>query len=344
VGVEGSADTGSTATKIIDAALAQKDKYWNGNFLYWIDTQTSSYINAFTANDHSLLLEKSVGETPTAGDKYEIHSIWNAEDIHDSINRAIKSSRQSFFISHVDENKCRAEDIQQYDISGLSVVPWILNKIYQEVPRNPIRFVAASAAATSITAPAGVDLTSVVAGWIVTVYDGTGAGQVKTVSAVAGQQISTGVVAWTTTPDTTSKVMVFDPNLSSWYPMHNFHTDALEYPQYVRFSNRRPDYDGGRFRFEYLGVSSALSTEASTTSIPEEYLVNKVCSILHGQVLNGTKADKEAHYAEFKRYQEEADAFLIRNAPHAPSIFLKNPDGRVNGFSAVREDPLGWND
>lgn len=342
VGATSACDTGSTATKIIDASLTQPDKYWNNNFIYWIDTQTSSLINVFNANSHELLLEKSVGETPTVGDTYEIHSIWNAEDIHEAINRAIKSSRQSFFSPTVSEATCLKDDVLQYDISGLSVTPWVLNKIYIELPGQAIRFYAASSTAITVTAPAGVDLTDVDSTWYVTIRAGAGAGQVRAVTNVAGQVIS--VAAWGTNPDTTSYVTVINPNDSSWYPVHNFHTDALEYPQYVRLTMRNPDFYGGRIRYEYLGVSAELSTEASTTIIPEEYLVNKACSLLHGQVLNGTKADKESHYAEFKRYQEEADSFLVRNAPHAPSILIRNPDAHVNGLGRTRSDPLGWND
>lgn len=339
VGASSACDTGSTATEIIDAALNQKDKYWNNSFVYWIDTQVSSPILSFTRNDHKLILERSVGETPTVGDTYEIHSIWNSDDILEAINRAIKSSRQTFFTAVVDETTCLREDVQQYDISSLTVVPWILNKIYVEYP-NGIRFTASAGAGTTITAPSDVDLTEVTSSWFVTIYGGTGQGQVRAVSSVAGQVIT--VTTWGTNPDSTSKAVVFDPNKSSWYPFHNYHLSSMEYPQYVRFTHQYPSYLGGRIRYEYLGVSSELSTEASTTIIPEEYLINKVCSLLHGQVLNGTKSDKEAHYAEFKRYQEEADSFLIRNAPHAPSVHLRNPDAHVDAFSRDRSDPLNW--
>jgi hypothetical protein len=340
IGAESASDASSTETKIIDAALTQKDKYWNNSFVYWIDTQTSSPILSFTANDHTLILEKSVGETPTTGDKYEIHSIWNAEDIHEAINRAIKSSRQSFFVATVDETLCIKDDVLQYDISGLTIVPWILNKIYIEFPMNAIEFIASAGAATSVTAPTGVDLTEVLNGWIVSIHDGTGEGQVRAVTNVAGQVVS--VAAWTINPDASSHIAIFDPEKSSWYPLHKFHLDALEYPRYVRLTHRNPDFYGGRFRLEYLGVSNELTTEASTTIIPEEYLLNKACSLLHGQVLNGTKSDKEAHYAEFKRYQEEADAFLIRNAPHSPSILIRDPDAHVSSFNSDRADPLDW--
>lgn len=341
VGQYSESDAGSTATKIIDASLTQPDKYWNSSFVYWIDTQTSSLIRSFNANNHELMLEKSVGETPTTGDDYEIHSIWNAEDLHEAINRAIKTSRQSFFRSVIDETSCIKEDILEYDISGFSVTPWVINKIYIELPSNVIKFIASAGAATTVTAPANVDLTAVNNTWIVTIYNGTGAGQVRNVVSVAGQIIT--VATWTTNPDSTSVMAVFDPSESSWYPMHRFHTDALEYPAKVRLAMRNPDFYGGRFRYEYLGVSAELTTEVSTTIIPEEYLVNKACSILHGQVLNGTKADKEAHYAEFKRYQEEADSYLVRNAPHAPSILIRHPDAHVNALGRDRDDPLGWN-
>lgn len=342
VGSYSEADSGSTATKIIDASLNQRDKAWNGSFVYWVDTQVSSPILAFNANDHSLLLEKSVGETPAAGDDYEIQSIWSADEIHETINRAIKTSRQTFFSPTINETMCMVENVLQYDISGLSVVPWILNKVYIEYPMNAIRFDAASGAAATVTAPAGIDLTDVNSTWFVTVYEGPGAGQVRAVVSVASQVIT--VAAWTTQPTSASKIAVFDPVKSSWYPVHKFHLSSIEYPQFLRLNNRNPQFVGGRFRLEYLGVSSELSTEASTTIIPEEYLINKVCSLLHGQVLNGTKSDKEAHYAEFKRYQEEADSFLIRNAPHAPSIHIPHPDARIESFGRNREDPLGWLD
>jgi hypothetical protein len=342
IGASSFCTAGSTATKIYDTgSLTQPDKYWNNSFVYWIDTQKSSLINAFNANEKALLLEKSVGETPTTGDEYEIHSIWNAEDIHESINRAIKSSRQSFFTTTIDQSKCWKEDVLEYDISGLSVTPWILDKIYMELPQNDIQFTPVSGGATSVTAPAGVDLTSVKAGWIVSNFAGKGGGEVQTVTSVTNQVIATST--WTTAMDSTSRCMVFDPTESSWYPVHNFHTDALEYPQYIRLSLRNPDFYGGRFKLEYLGVSAELSEEDSTTIIPEEYLINKVCSLLHGQVLNGTKSDKESHYAEFKRYQEEADSYLVRNAPHAPGIFIKNPNAHVNSQGRDRNDPLNWN-
>ncbi len=342
VGNSSACDASSTTTKILDTALLQKDGYWDNSFIYWIDTQTTSLISHFSANDHSLLLERSVGETPTTGDLFEIHSIWSADDIHDAINRAINSSRQAFFSPTVNETLCFKEDVQQYDISGLTVVPWILNKVFLEYTVNAIEFTASAGAATSVTAPAGVSLTDVTSSWFVTLYDGTGAGQVRQVVSVAGQVIT--VAAWTTTnPSTDTKVKVFDPNESSWEPFNSYHLDAMEYPQYLRFNRRVPEYYGGRIRLEYLGVSAELTTEISTTIIPEEYLINKTCSLLHGQVMNGTKVDKEAHYAEFKRYQEEADTYMARNAPHSPGTTLRNPNVHVRSLNSDRADPLNWN-
>lgn len=341
VGNFSDADANCTTTKIIDTSLSQKDGTWASSFVYLVATQESSLITAFNRNDNALLLERALSGAPAAGDDYEIHSIWNAEDIHEAINRAIKSSRQSFFITKVDETKCLVEDVLEYDISALTVVPWIINKVYIEYPQATY-FTASAGANTTVTAPTGIDLTSVNSTWFVTIYDGTGKGQVRAVTSVAGQVIT--VPTWTTNPDSTSKMTIFDPRKSAWKPSHNYHLDSLEYPDKLRFSHRLYEYRGGRIRLEYLGVSSELTTEASTTIIPEEYLINKACSILHGQVLNGTKADKESHYAEFKRYQEEADAFLARNAPHSPAIHLHNPDAHMSGYgtSDYYADPLGW--
>lgn len=344
IGNESSVAAGATAIRVTDPDLTQKDKYWNNSFFYHVDSEESSLILSYNANTHELLLERPLPTIPVAADTYEIHSIWNADDIREATNRAIQSARQTFFITAINEDTCMVTDVLQYrlTVAAFDTSVWILNKIYVEYPTNAAQFDASSATSTTVTAPSTADLTDVENGWILTVYDGDGAGQVRSVSSVAGQVITI-ESAWDNQPDTTSRIKVFDPNKSSWYPFHNFHTDSVEYPTFVRFSHRNPDYDGGRFRFEYLGVSPTVDADDDLIYLPQEYLINKVCSLLHGQVLNGTKSDKEAHYAEFKRYQEEADSYLVRNAPHSPSIHMRHPDAHVNSFYRDREDPLNWN-
>jgi hypothetical protein len=337
-------DTGSTTTKIIDAKLLQRNEYWKNHWFYLVSTQETSLIESFNRPETALLLERALAGAPASGTDYEIHSIWSADEIHAAINRAIKSSRQAFFNSVVDDTTlCLVEDVLEYYIGGLTVVPWIVNKVYIEYPSNAQRGLAVAAGVASITLPSDIDLTDATTTYRITIYGGKGAGQVRQYSTRTGQVVSI-TQSWTTVPDTTSKFAIFDPTKSGWYPAHNIHFDAPEYPDDLRFTNRNPSFYGGRIRIEYVGVSSLLTAETDTTIVPEEYLINKVCSILHGQVLNGTKADKESHYAEFKRYQDEADSYMVRNAPHQPATHIRNPDAHIDFFYRDTADPLAWRD
>jgi ElaB/YqjD/DUF883 family membrane-anchored ribosome-binding protein len=91
-----------------------------------------------------------------------------------------------------------------------------------------------------------------------------------------------------------------------------------------------------------LAVSQELSTEASTTNVPAEYIKAKACSVLHGQALSNTKADKDTHYAEYKRYMDEADAYVVRNAVHTPGTRFRTPNDTAVQRYQSNDNPLGW--
>src|SRR5688572_12214878 len=118
------ADAGGSTSTLIDSVLTQKDKYWNGAWLYRVASQEASLITNFTASDNKLFLEVPI-TTIADGDDYEIHSIWNAYDIHDAINAAIRDSRRVFFETITDETVIVEEDQLEYSISSLTKTPHI---------------------------------------------------------------------------------------------------------------------------------------------------------------------------------------------------------------------------
>ena len=337
---EGTVDSSSSATKIKDAMLTQADGFWSGHWFYGLVAEDLSIIRSFASNDNTFMLEVPMAATPTAGDKYEIHSIWNALEIHNAINRAIHMSERVFPNSVVDTSLVLQEDKLTYSITSLATRPFSVHRVYIENVGNVETGVASAGGAASITlesVPSGINTN-----WKISIYAGTGTGQLKNYASNVGNVVTVNSV-WTTAPDSTSKYAVWDATeeIYDWRPLYDWYPDAKEWPDEIRLRFRMTSFYGLRIKIEYLALHSDMATDAATISIPEEYLIPKVCSILHGMRLNDTKADRELHFAEMDRYEKMAESFLGRFAQHNPDTQILNPE-RGYRFNPEDPDPLDW--
>lgn len=335
----GDMDGGSTTTKIIDSALTQRSEYWNGHWFYDVSTGEVSLIRSFNAAERSFQLEVALAATPSAGDDYEIHSIWNANDIHAAMDRALSMGARSFPTAAVDKTLVFCEDKMTYDISGLTYAPFVVLKVYGEKPSTLNRGLVASATASTAVITDS-SLTNVAAGWLISIYAGTGLNQVRTVSSVVGTTVNISA-DWTVTPDSTSKYAMWNPSQQryDWQRLDIFYLDRDEYPDELRLRTRLPYYYGMRMRLEYLVAETKFTSDTTATAVPEEYLIPKVCAILHGQKLNDTKADRDLHFAEHKRYDDIAAAYLANNAPRMPAQTLQASESPTY---MDNDNPLGW--
>ncbi len=334
--------TGSSASLIKDTALTQADKFWNKMWFYHVPTQSISLIRAFQAQTDSFNLELPLESDPTVLDQYEIHSIWNAQDIKIAINRAIGAANRTFPDSVSDKNTfVIKENNLTYSLSDLTKKPWLVNRIWIESVPSVKRGTLVSASGSSATVENSDILSDVEAGWLISIYSGTGIGQVRTISGISGSQVNISV-NWATTPTSTSKYAIWNPEyqLQDWYETPDFHTDSKEFPDTLYLHGRYPASYGLRIRIEYLALDSDLSTETDTTIIPKEYITAKAISILYGQHMNNVKADKDTAYALFKRYSDEADAYIARNAPHMPDSIWRRPSEGEGLY--LQENPLNW--
>ena len=339
VGTSSTAGSSSTTARIVDTKLTQPEGTWAGSWFFNVSTGETSYIRSFTANDDTFHLEKPTALSPI-GNTYEIHTIWNADEIHDAINEAIRHGRRTFPETTTDESIVLKEEVMTYTISGLSKLPFIINKIWVENIQNAQRGAVVSAGAANITLDSVPSTLNT--NWRVSIYSGTGAGQSRqATSTPTGNTFS--VSAWGVVPDSSSKYVLFDQSeeLTAWRPFNDFHQDAEEFPDTIYLNKLYTSYYGMRLRIEMLAVSQELSTEASTTNVPAEFIKAKACSILHGQAMSNTKADKDMHYAEYKRYGDEADAYLARNAPHTPGVRFRSAI-TTHTYQNDNTDPLGW--
>ena len=332
------ADSGTTKS-LVDSELTQKDNFWNNSWVYRVASQEAALITKFTASDNTLQLETAVTAF-AAANEYEIHTLWNAYEIHRAINEAIRGARRVFPDSVTDETLIIEEDKRAYSLTGLTQAPWYIHRVWLEQPQTIRRGAVQSATSTTLVVENSGILTDVDTNWKVSIYDGTGKGQIRSVSSVASATIT--VTAWTTTPDSTSKYALWNPSEETydWYPFDAVRASSKEFPSLLYFSYRPVDFVGLRIRLEYTAYAAELSAEADTTVIPLEYLKPATLALLHGQRIKDTKSDRDMHFGEYKRMDEKANEYMIRNAPHKnDSIIWSNPE---HFYQPDRLNPLGW--
>lgn len=334
-------DSGSTTETIKDASLTQPDDFWSGAWFYGLEEEDVSYIRAYQQADHRFYLETALASSPSAGDKYEIHTLWSPVEVHNAINQAIESVNRIYTTVVIDSSLVLQEDKLTYDISGLPYTPVFVHKVFVENPGNVERGTATAGNVAYIDVQSVP--TDISTNWKIAIYDGTGRGQIRNYASHVGLQITPNT-NWTTAPSATSKYAMWDSTeeLYDWVAINNFYVDKKEYPDTLYFRNRPYAYYGMRIKIEYSAVPAALLTDSSTTTVPKQYILLKACSYLHGLKLKNTKADRDMHYAEMKRYQEEAEVYLQRNLPHRQdNTWMRSAPG-MDYPEDENGNPLGW--
>lgn len=336
-------DSGSTTTKIVDSALTQRDGFWNGGWFYRVASQEVSLIRSFEAAGKSFQLEVPLASSPSAGDDYEIHSMFNAYEIRHAINEAIHEASRTWYDSVVDETLVLTQDKLEYDLSAFTKKPWVVAKVYIESRSNVKRGVLVSATSTTFTVEntnVMSDIGSGYANWYISIYSGTGKGQIRALAGVSGADGT--VTAWTTTPDSTSKYAIWNgtEDLNTWQLLDRYRFDNKEFPNTLYLFGRYENHYGMRLHIEYISQPGELSAEADTTIVPSRYIMLKAVSLLHGQRVKDVKADKEIEFAESERYKEAAEMFRVQNMPHKPDITMKRP--MPSNSIQPQDNPLNW--
>jgi hypothetical protein len=332
------ADSGDTVS-FVDTDLTQVDDFWKRTWVYRIASQEVSQIVKFNARLNQVFLEAPI-TSMTGSSLYEIHSLWNALEIHKAINDAIHDVERVFVDTVTDETFVIQEDVREYDLTALTRDPYLVNKIWIESPSTVRRGRAVSGGATTITLESSSLLTDVNTSWMISIYAGTGKGQVRSIVSVLGAQAT--VAAWTTNPDSTSKYALWDASRETydWYPFPKIRFDAKEFPSLMYFAVRPTSFYGMRIRVEYSALPVPLTTEASTTTVPESYITFAAMAKLHSDRVGDNRADRDLHFGESKRFEEMAAQYLMRNTPHRPDrMIFTASDG---AFQPDMANPLNW--
>lgn len=347
-------DSGSTTTKVVDSDLTQNDDFWSNMWFYVsADTSTSTgaglnvgqvrAIDTFSNKDNALLLDRALPATPTTTNRYEIHNIWNAYEIHNAINRAIRDGMPDFFDIITDETLVLKEDTLNYTISELTYRPWIVSEVWVERPYNSITGTATSGAATSLT-DTSADFSDIGSSYRISIYDGTGAGQLRTCSTGTSAGVVNISAAWTTNPDSTSKYRVWDSDEQHimWYRLTSAKFSSQEYPTTLYLPKLYTNLYGSRIRIIYASDALELDDDTDTTVVPKEFIIYKAIQFLAASRVASSKADREKYAVLEQMYGNKAEIFRQKHAFSMDTTLWQEYDyGHPSGIP-IDGDPLGW--
>jgi hypothetical protein len=344
-GAEGIVDDNCTTTEIIDAALKQKENFWRGAWYYAVDgDEMGEYrkVTSFQSELNKIRLEYGLSGAPSAGEKYEIISIWSPEQIHEAINDAITEGFPAFYEVEEDVSLCLVEDQMKYDISDISNL-YKIRKIWIEDPTTGETGTAQSGTADTIVVADGTDLSDVDDDWYVSVYGGTGKGQVRQVdSVVDGTDTITVASSWTTNPDSTSKYRFWNPVVQErpWIEVTAARFDRKQWPDYMYLTSDYNTRLGCRIKIQYIKQPQVMDDDTDTTVVPKRYIILKSKAILFGQ-RGGDPRTRQGYQAMSVRFDEQAENYKGINAfPMPDQAIWQESDNRIVGGEVL--NPLGW--
>src|SRR3990167_5802431 len=337
---------------IVDAALVQSADYWNQRWLMVLPAIAGSAdpagdIRRVTdfATPGSVTLDQALSASPTAGTLYQMFDVYSPYEIHAAINNANREGAKTFFGVQVDEDTLVVKtNTLEYAFTSLSPTPWKIYNIWVELPSSVIRGTATAGAATTLTDTAHNFVTDgAAATWKVSIYDGTGAGQVRTISSVSGSQLT--IPTWTTNPDSTSKYCIWNPSeqYQDWKQILGVRFDRQEFPSKMYLHARYESYAGMRLRFQYSYKPSDMTDDDDTTPVLPEFIVPWAMKELYEMRTDSSRVDRPHYVSKTERLRVEAEQARASSEMHEPAMSLFMYDAPDGGYGGSLDDPMGWN-
>jgi hypothetical protein len=265
--------TGGSTTTLVDTARGEADNFWA---TYWLFIPTTSdalapqgeeaLVTSFSAVTDTLTFEPAMTAAIGNTDTYELRRYFSAEMIHGAINASIEECLVHFPNLAVDETTVIKTDISEYTLAATIADIQRIDLLHHEVKNQGT---ATAGAALTLTDTGKAWTINNYAGYEVAIYDGTGAGQYRTISSNTATALTISV-AWTTNPDSTSKYKIKDVTVSP--PSGNI--AFMRYVNNVLYLNQALE-EGQRLRITYAAAHAKLTSDTSTTSIPETLIIDR---------------------------------------------------------------------
>lgn len=344
-----SVTTGSLLDRFVDSALTQEDKFWNYSYIYMKTGNNLGLVRQvddFDSKSDTLILDVPMPVALTTGDTYEIQSKWNANEIHDAINRAIDAGFSAFFDTCIDETLIVVRDKLQYDLTALAKKPWRVTKAWLERPFTMCAGTATGGSTnTLVNTQDDFNARGAKAGWLVSIFYATGAGQLGTVASVSGDgHTITLSGTWAVAPDATTQYRLWDPNVQRlpWERTDTLSFDTKEFPSTLWLSGGMVPYWGYRIRLQYLFKPPALTLDADATVVPEEFIVPRALHYLLQSRVGDNRSDQAATRLQSQDYLNFSEQYKSMKGWDVPDATMwRSSDETTYSWDALG-DPLGW--
>lgn len=358
--VTGGPDTDATSSSLPDstafdcALLTQTDGHWKNGYVYVVSDSASSDsalvgeerpISDFTRKNGRVMVEYPFSAALEVNAVIEIHEIWSPQELHSAIDKSIRLGGRVFSdVVEDDTTFVVLEDQLEYDLSLLTKAPRRMLSVWFEDVSSELTGRADSATSTTVEVNSWAgQLTNADTTWWVSIYNGTGRGQVRRFVSSDNDSGTITVSAWATTPDTSSKLKAWngDSQVLDWKPLTAGRTDVREYPDYFRFTHLYPAAEGRRIRMLYLATPGALTEDSSTTVVNQDYITHKSLSILHDSLVGDNRFNQNKH-ANLAEYHDQLASGILRDfmrrLPQRRLMQPTHPGGRLPPW----DNPMGW--
>ena len=329
IGASSTATDGGTNELIDTNRLRQSDDFWNGSWLY-IANDTSGtdndgavrLISDFVSSTRSIAVVEPFSAAVANTDEYEIHSPWNALQMHDAINDAIDDAFPEFFDTVVDETTIILEDTLEYSLPTTTTPYYVLGMWLEQV-EDKFRGTASGGSSTTLVDSGQSWDNDKWNGMQVAIYDGTGKGQFATITDTSSSNTLT-VAAWlgtgTTSPSTDSKYVIKDTltEQHDWYRITAARFDQTYWPTKVYLTSNYSSALGRALRVQYIAKPASVTTEAGTTIVPSGFVVAKSQALLHGMRVADSRSDQDRHRYMHQFWESRAEAYKLQNKWRMP--------------------------
>ena len=329
IGASSTATDGGTNELIDTNRLRQVDDFWNGSWLYIVNDTSGAdndgavrLISDFVSSTRSIAVVEPFSAAVANTDEYEIHSPWNALQMHDAINDAIDDAFPEFFDTVVDETTIILEDTLEYSLPTTTTPYYVLGMWLEQV-EDKFRGTASGGSSTTLVDSGQSWDNDKWNGMQVAIYDGTGKGQFATITDTSSSNTLT-VAAWlgtgTTSPSTDSKYVIKDTltEQHDWYRITAARFDQTYWPTKVYLTSNYSSALGRALRVQYIAKPASVTTEAGTTIVPSGFVVAKSQALLHGMRVADSRSDQDRHRYMHQFWESRAEAYKLQNKWRMP--------------------------
>jgi hypothetical protein len=248
----------------------------------------------------------------SASDAYEIWSQFSPHMVHDSINDTLRAAWPFFFTVNEGRIVLQEKVGIDYPLTSLSPVPKWMARVQMEGGGH------ASDAGYNNAAPGAQDrlkdttktFTAEHVGQEIRIFGGTSKGDIRTVSALIDANTLQVSANFTTLLDTTSRYRIVDIQdvTQVLQDILYWSVDKYSDPTVVRLGTHPSGWLGHIIRIAYEAEYTDLTTEASATTAPTEWLTLGTMARLFLMKLASAPSSERNTWAALQRsYSEAAD-------------------------------------